>query len=159
MSSTDNAELSAILENYEASERQNNRRREGSLPVFRIPHSALLSSSPVPRSRSPDSPDRELVGVRRGNRGRPDLLDFKRTLHPRALTPVRAQPPSDQQISGVPQSGIREQPAPWRTLGQAKAYYRVQHGIQLTDANHNDLDQPFPNLNRDNLSEERRCGW
>ena len=145
MSSADDTELSAILADYEESVKRlsasvRNSRLVSSRnrsPDFRTPHAELSSNSPSWRSASPNSPDRELRGVRRGFAGRPDLLNFGCTLRPKPPPPVLhvrpLTPPSQwHQVSGAPsagpQSGPMENAAPWRSLGNAKSHFRVKFG-------------------------------
>ena len=124
--------------------------------------------SPSRRSPPPASPDRELAGVRRGFRGRPDLLDFSCTLRPnprppvhhvRPLTPPRQERQAEGASSAGPQSEPMENLSPWHSLRSANSHFRIKFGCQHKDRNHKDLDEPFPNLNVGELTEERRRLW
>ena len=104
MSSADDAELSAILSQYEDSVKElRDTVRESRLIVrdTRLALGYVQRNSPQRRRRTPSSsPERELEGIRRGFRGRPDLLDFGSQWHrsrkPPPVQHMKPLPPARQ---------------------------------------------------------------
>ena len=112
MSSADDAELSAILAEYEDSVRKlTTTMRNTRLALDRNRQQRNSSPRPSP----PPSSDRELEGVRRGFRGRPDLLDFSCTLRPKPKPPVHHVRPltpagQERQTAEASSAGPKSEP-------------------------------------------------
>ena len=49
--------------------------------------------------------------------------------------------------------------SPWRSLRSANSHFRIKFGCQHKDRNHNNLEEPFPDLNVGELPEGRRRVW